>query len=140
MTKKRPPIPPGALQRLLIPSFFTDNTVEIAKLLAGNKNATLVFYNSTKYADKEVNVTFTVSRVDPTINVRINDTTYPDKAVAEITISDNANGTVNITVDGKQFNATVVNGKVIVNLTGLSGGAKVAEGIYIKEGKKVFIK
>lgn len=39
MTKKRPPIPPGALQRLLIPSFFTDNTVEIAKTIAAERRA-----------------------------------------------------------------------------------------------------
>ena len=41
-------------------------------------------------------------------------------------ISDYANGTINITVDGKVFNTTVTNGVANVNLTGLSAGSKVA--------------
>lgn len=48
------------------------------------------------------------------------------KAVAHVNISDYANGTINITVDGKVFNATVTNGVADVNLTGLSAGSKVA--------------
>ena len=103
------------------------NPVEIAKLLAGNKNATLLFYNSTKYADKQINVTFTVTRADPTINVRINDTTYPNKAVAEITVSDMANGTVKVIIGTQEFTGNVVNGTARVDLTGLSAGVKVAD-------------
>ena len=103
------------------------NPVEIAKLLAGNKNATLLFYNSTKYADKKINVTFTVTRADPTINVRINDTTYPNKAVAEITVSDMANGTVKVIIGTQEFTGNVVNGTARVDLTGLSAGVKVAD-------------
>ena len=61
------------------------NPVEIAKLLKGAKNATVVFFNASNYNDKVINnVVFNVEGVDPTITVRINDTTYPDKAVAEI--------------------------------------------------------
>jgi hypothetical protein len=33
--------------------------------------------------------------------VVISDATYPDNATASITLSDYANGTINITVDGK---------------------------------------
>ena len=52
----------------------------------------------------------------------IDDVTYPANATAVINISNNANGTVNITVDGKVFTGTVTNGVASVNLTGLAGG------------------
>ena len=104
------------------------NPVEIAKLLKGAKNATVVLYDASNYNDKVINnVVFNVEGVDPVINVRINDTTYPDKAVAEINVTEMANGTVKVIVDGKEFNGTVKNGKALVNLTGLSGGVKEAE-------------
>ncbi|WP_296887137.1 Ig-like domain-containing protein, partial [uncultured Methanobrevibacter sp.] len=74
------------------------------KLLAGDKIATVVFYGDDNY-DKVTldNVKFTVSRVTPDIAVVIDDVTYPAKAVAVITVGNNANGTVNVTVDGKVF-------------------------------------
>ena len=104
------------------------NPVEIVKLLKGAKNATAVFYGASNYNDKVINnVVFNVEGVDPVIDVRINDTTYPDKAVAEINVTEMANGTVKVIVDGKVFNGTVKDGKALVDLTGLSGGVKEAE-------------
>ena len=101
--------------------------IEAAKLLAGNKNATLVFYGDNNYDELVIeNVLFTVSDVVSNINVTIDDVTYPSVAVAFINIHNNANGTVNVTVDGKVFNGTVVNGVASVNLSGLSAGSKVA--------------
>ena len=55
----------------------------------------------------------------------IDDTTYPGKAVAHVNVT-GASGVINITVDGKVFNGTLVNGVVDIDLTGLSGGAKEA--------------
>ena len=40
-------------------------------------------------------------------------------------MSDYANGTINITVDGKVFNGTVTNGQARIELTGLSAGSKL---------------
>ena len=99
--------------------------VEIDKLLAGNKNATLLFYNSTKYANKEVNVSFTVSRIDATINVTINDVTYPNAASAIVKVSNNANGTIEI-YNGETLVGTgsITNGEATVSLNVLAGGAK----------------
>ncbi|WP_458405407.1 beta strand repeat-containing protein [Methanobrevibacter sp.] len=100
--------------------------VEIARRAAGKYNATVRFYGDNNYNDKEINVTFTVSRVDPIINVTIVDVTYPAKAVANINISDYANGTVFITIGNKTFNKTIENGRVSIDLDGLSGGIKQA--------------
>jgi predicted outer membrane repeat protein len=95
--------------------------------IADDHTATVVFYGDSKY-DKLIldNVNFTVSRVTPTINVVISDTTYPANATATINVGNNANGTVNVTVGTQVFDGTVTNGVAIVNLTGLSGGVKEA--------------
>ena len=96
--------------------------------VAGNKTATVVFYGDSNYDELTLdNVKFEVSRVTPEISVVIDDVTYPNKAVATITIGNNANGTVNITVDGKKFKGTVTNGVASVDLEGLSAGVKVAD-------------
>jgi hypothetical protein len=100
--------------------------IEIAKLMAGNYSANVTFYGDKNYNNRTYTVNFTVSRVDPEITVRINDTTYPNKAVAEIFITNMANGTVFVTVDGHTFDAAVVNGEALVDLTGLSAGMKDA--------------
>ncbi|WP_133241952.1 Ig-like domain-containing protein, partial [Methanobrevibacter thaueri] len=103
-------------------------TLILADVLpAGDKTATVVFYGDSNYDELTLNdVKFTVSRVDPSIDVVIDDVTYPDKAVAFIYVGNDANGTVNITVDGKVFSGTVSKGVAQVDLTGLSAGSKVA--------------
>ena len=89
--------------------------------------ATVVFYGDSNYDELTLNdVKFTVSRVAPSIDVTIDDVTYPGKAVAFINVGNDANGTVNITVDGKVFSGTVSNGVAQVDLTNLSAGIKVA--------------
>ena len=107
----------------------TVKTLIIAdKLFAGDKVATVVFYGDSNYDELILNnVGFTVFRVDPSIEVSIPDVTYPGNATATITVGNNANGTVNITVDTIVFSGIVTNGVAKVNLTGLSGGLKEAE-------------
>ena len=109
--------------------------IEMGKLPAGNYTAKVTFYGDDNYNNLTMDVKFTVSRIDPTISVLINDTTYPDKAVCEINITDMANGTVKVIVDDKVFNGTVENGKALVDITGLSGGVKEAEIRFISTDK-----
>ena len=99
--------------------------ISIGKFEAGSYTANVTFYNSKNYNDKSIDVKFEVSRVIPVINVTIDDTTYPNKVVAHVNVSDYANGTINITVDGKVFNGTVIKGVATIDLIGLSGGVKV---------------
>ena len=93
------------------------------KLLAGAKNATVRFYGDANYNDLGFNRSFTVYRAAPTINVTINDVTYPGNATALVNVSNKANGTVEIYFNNNKIgNATVINGVATVNLTRLSGG------------------
>ncbi|MBR5504162.1 MAG: Ig-like domain repeat protein [Methanobrevibacter sp.] len=97
------------------------------KLLAGDKAAIMVFYGDSNYENIVKDVDFTVSRVTPDIDVAIEDVTYPRDAYAYVQIGNSANGTVNVTVDGKTFNQTVHDGFATVALSGLSAGYKEAK-------------
>ena len=91
-------------------------------LTAGSYVADVTFYGDANYNNKTLSVDFTVSRVTPVMNITVSDVVYPSNVTADIGIENNANGTVVVTVDGKPFVGSVENGKVIVNLTGLSAG------------------
>lgn len=107
-----------------------------AKLPAGNHNATAVFYGDDNYGDWTLNnINFTVSRVAPTIEVDIADVTYPRTAYAKVHIGNDANGTVDVTVNKKTFNGTVSNGVANVALPGLPGGDMNAYVQFISRDK-----
>ena len=101
--------------------------IEIARILqAANYTANVTFYGDNNYNDKSYLVNFTVSRVDPAINVTIDDVTYPANASAVVTVSNNANGTIEVYLGGTLIgNGTIVNGQTTtINLNRLSAGAK----------------
>ena len=99
--------------------------IELGQLLAGNYSATVTFFGDENYSNKTYTVNFTVSRITPTVNVTINDVYYPNNATALITVSDNANGTVNIYLGETLIGTgTVINGQAIVNITRLAAGSK----------------
>ena len=101
--------------------------IEIARILqAGNYTANVTFYGDSNYNDKSYLVNFTVSRVDPTIDVTIDDVTYPANASATVTVSNGANGTIEVYMGTTLIgNGTIVNGQAtVINLTRLSAGPK----------------
>lgn len=115
-----------------------ETLIEAAKLPAGDYVATAVFYGDNNYNELTLdNIKFTVSRVTPTIAVAFDDVVYPNKVVANINLGNNANGTVNVIVDGKVFNGTVSGGFANIDLNGLSAGSKVASiPLYLKLKKQ----
>ena len=101
--------------------------IKAGNLPAGNYLATAVFYGDDNYGMVTLNnIAFSVSRLNPSIDVTIDDATYPKDVNAFVRIGNNANGTVNITVDGKTFSRNVFNGEANVGLFELSAGYKNA--------------
>jgi predicted outer membrane repeat protein len=103
--------------------------IKMAKLSAGDKVANAVFYGDSNYEDLALNATFTVSRASATsattLTVTVGDVTYGVNAIALVSVSGNANGTVVITVNGNEYNAVnVENGYANVDLGVLSAGIK----------------
>lgn len=103
-----------------------------AKLLAGNKTATVVFYGDGRYDNMTLNdVTFTVSKVTPSMDVSIDDSNYPNSAYAVIVIGNDAEGIARVSVDGRSFSQNVSGGRATVELKGLSAGYKVVKVDFI---------
>ena len=71
-------------------------------------------------------MTYLGDLINPLMNVTVDTVVYPDVSNAVIELSNNANGTVVITVDGKTFTGIVDNGEVSVDLGDLSAGVKEA--------------
>jgi hypothetical protein len=72
----------------------------LGKLEAGTYTANVTFHGDANYNDKNYTVNFTVSRITPEINVTIADVKYPNNATAIIAMSNNANGTIQIYING----------------------------------------
>ncbi|MBQ9026846.1 MAG: Ig-like domain repeat protein, partial [Methanobrevibacter sp.] len=101
--------------------------IELGKLPVADKySANVTFYGDNNYNNNTLTVNFTISRVTPSIDVEIVDVTYPNSAVANINVANDATGTVNITIGTQVFEGTVTNGVGSVDLTGLSAGVKEA--------------
>ncbi|WP_458406148.1 Ig-like domain repeat protein, partial [Methanobrevibacter sp.] len=102
--------------------------ITMAKLTAGPKTADVVFYGDNNYNVLALPVDFTVSKLperEVIVTVNVNDVVYPNPAIAIINVSGNANGTVIVTVNGKEYAAeSVTNGQATVDLGVLSAGIK----------------
>ena len=97
--------------------------IEADRLPAGNYVATAFFYGDSNYENlTQNNIMFTVSRLTPTIDVNIEDVTYPNTAYANVHVGNYANGTVNVTVNNRIFRGVMSNGEANVALYGLPGG------------------
>ena len=76
--------------------------------------------------DDPIEVTYLGDLINPQMNVTVDDAVYPNDSKAVIDLSDNANGTVKVIVDGKIFTGKAINGKATVDITGLDAGVKDA--------------
>ena len=114
------PVPEGQTGYMIITVNGTNYTVPIVN---GTAKLNVTGLNVT---GDSVNVTYLGDLINPLMNVTVDSVVYPDVSNAVIELSNNANGTVVITVDGKTFNGTVDNGKITVPMDGLDAGVKDA--------------
>ena len=71
--------------------------IEADRLPAGNYVATALFYGDSNYENlTQNNIMFTVSRLTPTIDVNIEDVTYPNTAYANVHVGNYANSTSDV--------------------------------------------
>ena len=102
-----------------------ESIITMAKLPVGDKVAEVVFWGDKNYNDFTLFAPFRVSILSTIVSVNVGEVTYPGAATANITVSGMANGTVVVTVDGKQYDAVeVINGHATVELGKLSAGIK----------------
>ena len=104
--------------------------IPVANLTSGTKTVIAEYAGDNNYS-----ANYSVAKFD--INVKTNVTPtvidYGNGTVV-VVVGDNATGNVTIKVGDKEFNATVVNGTAIVNITNVTPGDHEVEVIYSGDG------
>lgn len=89
------------------------NSNELVKpyiVLTGQSGSRLVDYNTL------------TQKFETPISISIQDTTYPVKAVAHISVPEMATGSIECTVDGRTFTGEILGGIAHVDIVGLEPG------------------
>ena len=99
-------------------------TVSVEGLAPGSYNATVIYSGDSKY----VSATRIVGIDVPKIVIELNDDTLVidsrnASSSVSINLPEDATGTLTVTVDGKNYTETLVNGRATVNIQDLSDGA-----------------
>ena len=79
-------------------------------------------------------VNFAFAAEQPQMDVHIEDIHVGETAHVKITLPTDATGVVTVSMDGHDYNATLVGGKATVDLTGLNAGNYTLEVTYHGEG------
>ena len=106
--------------------------VEVGNLTAGNKTVVVEYTGDDNYDSKIVVGNFTVEQSPIAPDVTVVD--YGNGTVMVI-VPEDAQGNVTVKVGDRQFNATVENGKAVVQLDGIAPGTHVAEVFYSGDDK-----
>ena len=83
------------------------------------------YYNASSSYKK-----FSVGKIDSSAMINVLNTKYNEDAVIEVYLNNDATGNVTVIVDDKNKTSEVVDGKVIISLSGLSAGNKKIKVLY----------
>ena len=92
------------------------------KLAAGTYDFTAKFAGSDNYNDVSDSGNFKVNKVDSAIDVAVKDINVGEDAVITVKLLSDATGSVTVTVNGKDYTETVVNGVANVKVADLKAG------------------
>ena len=107
-------------------------TLVVPGLDVGEYVVNVTFDGSEKYEPVENSNIFNVNKVETTeSDIKV---INQGNGTVVVVVPNNATGNVTIKVDGKEFNATVVNGTAVVQLENVTPGTHEAEVIYSGDG------
>ena len=92
------------------------------KLAAGTYDFTAKFAGNANYNDVGDSGKFSVAKVDSAIDVAVKDINVGEDAVISVKLLSDATGSVTVTVNGKDYTETVVNGVANVKVADLKAG------------------
>ena len=95
---------------------------EVPNLKAGQHEVDVSYSGDDKYLPSDVNKSFEVSKVNPSINVNVPDVASGKNAKVTVTLPEDATGTVSVKINGKTYTASVKNGKATVTIPNLKAG------------------
>lgn len=94
----------------------------IGGLKVGDYNVAVKYGGDNNYNAVNVNATFTVSIMVPTMDVIVNNITFGQNLTVDVILPKEASGNVTITIDNKDYISVVKNGKASQVISNLSSG------------------
>ncbi|WP_405269255.1 Ig-like domain repeat protein, partial [Methanobrevibacter sp.] len=110
-------------------------TLELDDLTSGDYDVTARYLGDDKYGPADDTDSFKVDKVPSTVSVDVDDITVGDKAVITVNVPEDATGTVTVTVDGKEYNVSVANGKGTLVIPSLKAGNYTVDAVYNGDDK-----
>ena len=76
-----------------------------------------------------------ITDLPSSVTAKVDNITYGDNAVVEVSVPDDATGTVTVTIDGKDYTANVTAGKALIVVPGLKAGNYTVDVSYSGDDK-----
>ena len=96
----------------------------IKNIIRGDYLITAIYNGDDKYLSSQDSKFIEVDNLNATISITLDDIVYGDTALVQVTLNDNATGSVSATVDGMTNTSDVKDGKSIIKLNNLEAGIK----------------
>ena len=96
--------------------------VKVADLKAGTYDVAVKYSGDNNYNAAVATSSFTVSKVDSTMDVTVNDIVFGGDLIVDAVLPDDATGEVVITVNGVDYPVPIVDGKATGTIGGLAAG------------------
>ena len=96
--------------------------VKVADLKAGTYDVAVKYSGDNNYNAAVATSSFTVSKVDSTMDVTVNDIVFGGDLTVDVVLPGDATGEVVITVNGVDYHVAIENGKATGTISGLAAG------------------
>ena len=111
--------------------------VKVADLKAGTYDVAVKYSGDNNYNAAVATSSFTVSKVDSTMDVTVNDIVFGGDLIVDAVLPDDATGEVVITVNGVDYHVSIENGKATGTISGLVAGDYTVAIKYVGDDKYV---
>ena len=109
--------------------------VKVADIKAGTYDVAVKYSGDNNYNAAVATSSFTVSKVDSTMDVTVNDIVFGGDLIVDAVLPDDATGEVVITVNGVDYHVSIENGKATGTISGLAAGDYTVTVKYVGDDK-----
>ena len=109
--------------------------VKVADLKAGTYDVAVKYSGDNNYNAAVATSSFTVSKVDSTMDVTVNDIVFGGDLIVDAVLPVDATGEVVITVNGVDYHVSIENGKATGTISGLAAGDYTVAIKYVGDDK-----
>ena len=109
--------------------------VKVADLKAGTYDVAVKYSGDNNYNAAVATSSFTVSKVDSTMDVTVNDIVFGGDLTVDVVLPGDATGEVVITVNGVDYHVAIENGKATGTISGLAAGDYTVAIKYVGDDK-----